>query len=101
MHRLEYRNFCKLPEFLLREIEEMPEARERAVRYMNTGAHRCFEHRHAAHQVWNRMSMRRKLEMLERSAREHERAVYVLNALHGRLEMEKTGIRKGAQCQRS
>ncbi len=101
MHRMEYREFCKFPEFLLKEIEDMSEARERAVRYMNSGAHRCFEHRHAAHQVWNHMSAGKQLDMLEQSAKEHEKMVHVLNALHGRLDKEKSRALKGVRCPRS
>jgi len=86
MHRMEYREFCKLPEFLLKEIEDMSEARERAARYMNSGAHRCFEHRHAAHWAWNRMSCRKQLAMLEHFSIEHEKAADMLKTLRGRLE---------------
>ncbi len=63
-HRLDYREFCKLPEFLLKELENTPVATERAHRYMNTGAHRYFEHRHAANWAWNRMGARERIEFL-------------------------------------
>ena len=86
MHRLNYNEFCKLPEFLLKELEDTPTARERVFRYMNSGAHRCFEHRHAAHQVWNRMSAGKQVGLLERFTVEHEKAAGVLKTLHGRLE---------------
>ncbi len=99
MHRLNYREFCKLPEFLLKELEETPMARERAVRYMNTGAHQCFEHRHAAHWAWNRMSGRKQVEMLEQFAAEREKAACVLKDLRGRLERNiKTG--KERRCRK-
>jgi len=94
---MDYKEFSRFPEFLLKELEDMPASRERAVRYMNSGAHRCFEHRHAAHQVWNRMSAGKQVALLEHFTVEHEKAAGVLKALRGRLERNiKTG--KEGKC---
>ncbi len=86
MHRMNYKDFCKFPDFLLKEIEDMAITRERAVRYMNSGAHRCFEHRHAAHQVWNHMSAGKQVVLLEHFIVEHEKSADVLKALREKLE---------------
>jgi succinylglutamate desuccinylase len=84
--RLNYNAFCKLPEFLLEKLEKTPTAMERAFRYMDTGAHRCFERRHAAHWAWNRMSGKKQIALLEHFAREHEKDAIVLWSLPGKLE---------------